>query len=255
MPIPKPTYRAIIFDLDGTAIPNARDGQPSPHLIQTVAKYRDRIHLVAATARPPILALPVIHALGLTEPCVVSGGTILYDPLTRKNLRRTTMSPQAVAQIIAIFHARGYHPHLHDLDIGPAEAQDASLLQDVDIMFTPRIEPADVAPLQHQLDTIAGITATNAPSWSGQHFVFYVTHQDATKEHAVAEVLDRLGVPREQSIGIGDGDGDLHLFAAVGLKIAMGNAGPALKAAADLIAPPQDQDGLATIIQRYASDR
>lgn len=38
---------------------------------------------------------------------------------------------------------------------------------------------------------------------------------------------------------------------ACGLKIAMGNAVPELKAIADEIAPPLESDGLAYILEKY----
>lgn len=79
-----------------------------------------------------------------------------------------------------------------------------------------------------------------------------MTHKFATKEHAIAEVLTSLGISKEDAIGVGDGDNDLHLFSAVGYKVAMGNAGPNLKVAADWIAPSVDEDGLAEVIERFS---
>lgn len=46
-------------------------------------------------------------------------------------------------------------------------------------------------------------------------------------------------------IGIGDGANDIHLFNAVGLKVAMGNAVPSLKEKADIVIGHVTDDGLA----------
>jgi hydroxymethylpyrimidine pyrophosphatase-like HAD family hydrolase len=44
--------KAIIFDLDGTAIPNKKDGMPSKRLIETVAKAQKKVRVSVATGRP-----------------------------------------------------------------------------------------------------------------------------------------------------------------------------------------------------------
>lgn len=77
-------YKAVIFDIDGTAVPNRSDGAPSARLVNAVAAAKHKIHLIAATGRPASLALPVIRKLQLIDPCVISGGTVIVDPVTGK---------------------------------------------------------------------------------------------------------------------------------------------------------------------------
>ncbi|HVQ43652.1 MAG TPA: HAD-IIB family hydrolase [Candidatus Saccharimonadia bacterium] len=247
-------YQAIFFDLDGTAIPNRRDGMPSERLVRTVAAHRDRIHLVAATGRPLRYAMPVIEALGLTAPCIISGGTIIIDPADHKVLKITTLPQAAVHAIFSIVKDHPYSLFLREERIASdAPAIHPTLAEDLEIIYVGQVPAADVEHLKSTIETIPNLSANVVPDWSGDgSFAFNITHSDATKEHAVTDVLTRLGVPRAASIGIGDGDNDLHLFRSVGLKIAMGNAGPTLKAAAVLIAPPLDEDGLAQMIERYA---
>ena len=50
---------------------------------------------------------------------------------------------------------------------------------------------------------------------------------------------------------MGDGYNDFPLLMACGLKIAMGNAVPELKAIADFIAPSVEEDGVATVIEKF----
>ena len=44
-------FKAIIFDLDGTAIPNRNDGMPSERVINAVKKAQDIIKVSIATGR------------------------------------------------------------------------------------------------------------------------------------------------------------------------------------------------------------
>jgi hydroxymethylpyrimidine pyrophosphatase-like HAD family hydrolase len=55
-------------------------------------------------------------------------------------------------------------------------------------------------------------------------------------------------------MAVGDQDNDVSMIAWAGLGVAMGDASPAAKAAADVIAPPLEEDGVAWAIERYVLD-
>jgi hydroxymethylpyrimidine pyrophosphatase-like HAD family hydrolase len=61
-------------------------------------------------------------------------------------------------------------------------------------------------------------------------------------------LLEIMGVPKDKAIGVGDANNDVHLFKAVGLKVAMGNATDELKSQADIIVDSVENDGLAKFI-------
>jgi HAD superfamily hydrolase (TIGR01484 family) len=246
-------YQAIVFDLDGTAIPNKPDAVPSPKMIATVNKYRDKIHLVAATGRPVRIALPIIEALGLTNPCIVSGGAVIIDPTTEEVLKLTTVPAAAVHAIFDVVQGHDYEVLTREerLDLKTSKLH-PTLAENVEIIHIGRIPEADLPGLKKILLSIPQISVSLVPGWNDDNYVLNITHIDSTKEHAVADVLSRIGVPREAAIGVGDGGNDVHLFRSVGFKVAMGNAAPELKAIADTIAPSVEDDGLAEIIERYA---
>lgn len=52
-------------------------------------------------------------------------------------------------------------------------------------------------------------------------------------------------------IAIGDDLVDIGMIRYAGLGVAMGNASPAVKAAADLVTGTNDEDGVAAVIERY----
>jgi hypothetical protein len=56
-------------------------------------------------------------------------------------------------------------------------------------------------------------------------------------------------------MGVGDQENDVPLVRWAGLGIAMGNAAPAVKEAADWIAPPLKEDGAAVAIERFILKR
>lgn len=73
----------------------------------------------------------------------------------------------------------------------------------------------------------------------------------ASKGNALQALADHLGIRKEETACIGDGENDLSMFRAAGLKIAMGNAVPELKKAADIITGTNDRDGAAEAVRRY----
>ena len=86
------------------------------------------------------------------------------------------------------------------------------------------------------------ITKTNA-----EYLEFM--NPDANKGTALKLVAERLGIPREEVAAFGDGDNDLSMIQWAGVGVAMGNAKPAVLAAADRVAPVCDEDGLACAVE------
>lgn len=73
----------------------------------------------------------------------------------------------------------------------------------------------------------------------------------ASKGNALQALSGYLGIEKEEVACIGDGENDLSMFRAAGLKIAMGNAVPELKKEADVITGSNDRDGVAEAVRRY----
>ena len=59
------------------------------------------------------------------------------------------------------------------------------------------------------------------------------------------QLARRMQVPAEQTMAIGDHDSDAALLQWAGIGVAMGNATPAAKAAADVITSSNLRDGVA----------
>ena len=76
-----------------------------------------------------------------------------------------------------------------------------------------------------------------------------VTAAGVSKASGLMVLGERLGIPPEAMIAFGDSDNDLAMLRYVGLGVAMGNARPHVKAAADRVAPPCDEDGVAHVLE------
>lgn len=61
----------------------------------------------------------------------------------------------------------------------------------------------------------------------------------------------RLGIRSEEVMAFGDGSNDVKMIQAVGIGVAMSNGIPQIIESADIIAPSNDEDGVAKIMKKY----
>lgn len=71
------------------------------------------------------------------------------------------------------------------------------------------------------------------------------------KATGIEVVIEHLGIPRADTIAIGDGYNDLEMLAHVGVGIAMGNAPQEVLAVADAVTGTPDEDGLRDALRAH----
>ena len=67
----------------------------------------------------------------------------------------------------------------------------------------------------------------------------------------IQKVLEHYGIRREEIIAFGDGENDMDMLQFAGIGVAMGNAGPEVKEAADYVTEHIDEDGLEKALRHY----
>lgn len=244
-------YAAIIFDLDGTALPSGRETVPSRKMIETAQKYNQQ-NLCAATGRSWNYAEKIIKALGLAKPCIISGGASIIDPKTKKILWQKSIDTKTAQAILEV--SRHYDfPIAYTIGLETVDRVDPKIVeinQAINTFYLLNVPFETQSEIFSKLAGLTSIQIARAGSWeitNGDDL--HITHKEATKEHAVKELCSILGVESADVAGVGDGQNDVHLFNAVGYKVAMGNAVLELKEAADLIIGSIDNDGLADFIE------
>jgi hypothetical protein len=78
---------------------------------------------------------------------------------------------------------------------------------------------------------------------------------DYSKAVALTWLAQQHGLTLEQTIAIGDGTNDIDMLRAAGLGVAMQNAEAQVQAAAKLVCPPNSEDGVAWVIEKYVLER
>lgn len=72
-----------------------------------------------------------------------------------------------------------------------------------------------------------------------------------SKGTALSALISYLGIQKEEVACIGDGENDLAMFEAAGLRLAMGNGVKKLKERADYILPSNEQNGVSAAVKTY----
>ena len=67
---------------------------------------------------------------------------------------------------------------------------------------------------------------------------------DGGKTEGMARMLARFGLRPSECIAFGDGGNDIEMLRYAGMGVAMGNAAPAVQAAADYVTASVDEDGI-----------
>lgn len=74
------------------------------------------------------------------------------------------------------------------------------------------------------------------------------------KANSLKKLLQHLNLTTEQMICCGDGFNDLSMIQLAGLGVAMENAEPAVKEAADFVTKSNDEDGVLYVIEKFMRD-
>ncbi len=249
----------IIFDLDGTAVAARPDAQPSKHLVDVISQlkvHKPHVHLACATGRTYAWAEPVTSVLGLVDPCIVAAGTQIVDPKDGKEVWSKRLTVEAVESSLHVLADMNLDPKILIETDTPDTAKVASLITPDSFLLldVQDILPSQVEELITRIKAVANVEIAKVTSPRPEFINLHITDKQATKEHAVGELKRILGVDTSNSYGVGDGYNDVHLFNAVGRKLAMGNAVPELKEVADEVIGTLANDGLAMYLETFCKD-
>ena len=79
-----------------------------------------------------------------------------------------------------------------------------------------------------------------------------INAEGTDKGSAMLKLGELLGIQREEIMACGDGMNDIAMLKAVGLGVAMANADPEVREAADYITTSNDEDCVAKAIEKFA---
>jgi HAD superfamily hydrolase (TIGR01484 family) len=228
---------------------------PSDNLIKEVERLADKYYFCVATGRVWNFAKPVLQALNLEDLSIISAGTQICNPKSGEIVWQKNLSEEALIETVSVFkqypnwkllYNDGTEDDYFNGGVFPSEFTNKEPVYFLEQVFV----PDEIAiEIHKKLASIKGIAAVMVVAQKTNKRDIHVINSHATKEHSIAELLKLLGVDKKDTIGIGDGYNDVHLFNAVNYKVAMGNAVPELKNTADIVIKPATEDGMAEYLR------
>lgn len=87
--------------------------------------------------------------------------------------------------------------------------------------------------------------------YRSEPFFIEIMPQHVDKAASLDRMLETVGLTREAAICCGDGFNDISMIKYAGVGVAMGNAQPSVKDAADYITGSNDEDGLVEVMEEF----
>jgi HAD superfamily hydrolase (TIGR01484 family) len=270
--------RLVVLDLDGTVVPYAEEHvPPSPRVQAAVAStLAAGVPVIIATGRAVWSALPTAADLGLHGvELVCSNGAVVYDPDSASVLHAVTIDPGPAARALAerrpeltfaVEHGtEGFRTTAGFPRDFPSRFLDATSLSELTAtpttrlvarVETPRPDEASFeiygAEAEAARDLCAAVLDPAVYGWEiGYTGWIDVMAPGVTKATGAAMLAADLGVDASGVLAVGDGENDLPLFAWAGRSVAMGQAPPDVRAAADEVTGSVAHDGAAELLERW----
>lgn len=109
-------------------------------------------------------------------------------------------------------------------------------------------EPEKAKVLVEQMQKRWGDVAS---IYRSEPYFIEIMPYNVNKATGLERILEALGMKRENIVCCGDGYNDISMIQFAGVGVAMGNAQPAVKEAADYITAANDEDGLVEVIRKF----
>ncbi|WP_232632018.1 Cof-type HAD-IIB family hydrolase [Methylobacterium sp. Leaf118] len=262
-----PGLALVVSDVDGTLV--TTDKRLTPAAVEAVRRLGAAgIGFTVASSRPPVGLRPLVAALDLRLPLgAFNGSTVCGPDLVTLS---ETLIPEAAARAAAaelgaagvdlwVFSDGAWFlrdPSAPYVDLEARTLQAEPIV--VADLTAPLARAAKIVGVSRDHDRLAAVEASLAAALGpraavhrSQAYYLDVTPPGIDKGRFVADLGRRLGIARGRIATLGDAGNDVAMFRESGLAIAMGNADPAVRAAAGAVTDDNDSDGFARAIERF----
>lgn len=273
-------FTCVATDLDGTLL-NAHS-KLSAHTKETLAALAARgIPVIVASGRPFSTIPEEVLALDAVRYIITGNGVRIYDKACGDFIYHCSLAPESLDAILALVapYPVGYEffiagkayanrAYLNDPArygvLGATYHYLTSTRTPIDDLATfVRDHAGEIDSIGLSIDSQAlkqllwQRLETEVPDiyvTSSLARLIEIADHRAGKGAALEVVLKLLGLDAEGLVAFGDADNDLGMLRLAGRGVAMAGGAAHLKEAADLIAPPHDEDGVAHILDKLLKE-
>ena len=253
-------------DFDRTLV--STDVVLRPRTIAAMQRAHEaEVPVIVVTGRMVKSVRQALEPAGIAAPVIAYQGAVVADEDGRW-LRHEPIPLELARDIVAALAEEGHSPNVYVDDelyvaTDTPEARAYADLNRIDFHVVGPLldwldepptklvcvgEPAVLDALEPRMKSRFGDRAHIAKSLP--HFLEFA-RAGVTKGAGMDFLAAHLGFTKAETIAFGDGENDLELVEWAGFSIAVGNAHPVVKARADLVAPPADEEGVAQVLEAF----
>lgn len=254
----------VALDIDGTLIDH--EERMTTAVRQTVGRLRDAgVRVVLSTGRSVSAVVPILDELELREGWAVcsngavclrldpqlEGGyeisdVVTFDPEPALRLLREELPDGLFAvedlgrgfKVTAPFPMGELSGEMTVVDFEELCAAPASRVT----LRAPHLSAADFHDLVERVGLHGVSYAVGWTAWLD------LAPDGVTKASALDTLRERMGVAPGATVAVGDGRNDVEMLRWAGLGVAMGGADEVVRAAADLVTGPVEDDGVVPVL-------
>lgn len=265
------SYKMIVLDLDGTL--TNRDKVITPRTKEALLEAQKRGTIVVlASGRPTYGVLPLAEELELEKygSYILSfNGGVIYNCRSHEIVFKKQLPVEANWQILHVAKELGVDILTYEnqwIITNNEENQYAKLESKINHLKLRQVEDMEAyvrfsVPKFLMLgdgDVLAGVEP-RAKAVLGDKYSVYrsdpwfleVLPKGIDKAQSLGQLLRILGLDVSEMIACGDGYNDLSMIQYAGLGVAMENAVPPVRAAADYITLSNNDDGVAHVVEKF----
>ena len=243
-------------DCDGTLI--CHDDTIPPVNIQAVRRFTAAGGQFAlATGRPVPMVERFISQLGITTPCVLFNGGMIYDPVDKRPLWYTEIPLEAkklALQVMEDFkdapggvpgieifapdmiYLLNWHPYMqwHLVDRYPIPHQKATFSEIEHLPWVKFMFVCDEKYMGNLIKYLDKHPVDGVQLVRSDRMLYEVLPMSGGKGSGVERLADMLGVPRSRVVAMGDYENDREMLNWAGFAVVPVNAPPEIQKIADL---------------------
>lgn len=239
-----------------------------PRTLAALRRAREAgVRVIVVTGRMYRSIAPYLKEAGLEDPVVCYQGAVVAEA-DGTFLRHVPIPLDVAREAIDAVTAEGVHLNAYvDDDLYVAEVTPEARAY-ADFQHIPLHPVGDLRTWLSQPPTklvavdertrIDELEQRLKPRFAGRLYVskslpefLEFASPDVNKASGLAFLADRLGFSREGTVALGDGENDVELVQWAGFGVAVANAHERVLAAADLVCPSDEEEGVAQVIEAY----
>lgn len=272
------SIKAILLDFDGTTLQKDQVFISLRNMHAIRKALEKGIYIIPSTGRSEDMQPPQIEADERIRYYITSGGARVVDHLTGEIIYQHIFTPEDSASLCKIFEKKNLYVEIaaegkiyvekniaESLHLYPIPSHHVWYIEDKRLV---EVECPSEYFLKHGIgiekvnmygipkeqqqeiyDAVEESKVAHITDPVGANMQFFPSNLD--RREGIKALLKKLNITMDEVMSIGDSNLDADAIKASGIGVAMGNAPDEIKALADFVTLPFDQDGVAVAIEKF----